>query len=83
MEGEAKWAPCGAGRPVLAPPINGTSSGCSRPQAQLQSSLQVQKFKFQVHSLKIHLVEVLLELERVRRIKSGSAIIIKRENKKE
>jgi hypothetical protein len=37
----------------------------------------------QVHSLKIHLVEVLLELERVRRIKSGSAVKIKKENKKD
>jgi hypothetical protein len=41
---------------------------------------QVRNTKFQFNSLKIHLEEVLLELERVRRIKSGSAVKIKREN---
>ena len=36
-----------------------------------------------VCSLKIHLVEVLLELGKVREIKSGSTIKIERENKKD
>jgi hypothetical protein len=43
---------------------------------------QVQNSKFQFRSLKIHLEEMLLELERVRRIKSGSTIKNKREIKK-
>ena len=88
-EGEASWPPCGASQPhhlagqtAVAPPINGTSPACSRPHTHSQSSIQVRKFEFQVRSLKIHLVEVLLELERVRRIKSGSAVKIKTEIKK-
>ena len=58
------------------PPINGIPPACSRPHTHSQYSIQVRSFK-------IHLVEVLLELERVRRIKSGSAVKIKREIKKD
>jgi hypothetical protein len=68
---------------VPPPPINGTPPACSRPQPQLPNpASQVQNSNAQFCSLEIHLEEVLLELERVRRIKSGSAVKIKREIKK-
>jgi hypothetical protein len=46
-------------------------------------SSQVRNSNFQFCILKIHLEEVLLEFRRVRRIKSGSVVKIKRENKKD
>ena len=45
-------------------------------------AIQVQHSNPQFHSLEIHLEEVLLELERLRRIKSGSVVKIKSEIKK-